>query len=375
MARRLLLLVGFTGGTLAAACTSEVRVERENPGRDFTCDRDTTDAVLVCTPVDATTGVCPEGAALDVAITTALGPCESEDPDFCWCDYYTEEVLCGPNPAMPDGECCYYAEVINSESCEGRPFVIDGAARTADSARRVDWSVAARPALDELDAETRRALADTWTEDALAEHASVASFARFIMELMSVGAPAELVADAQAALADEIRHAQLCFGLASAYAGRPVGPDVLPIAGSLDDRRDLATLTVAAFEEGCVNETLSALTALAARDRAADPAVRATLSEIGRDEVKHAELAWRFVAWAVKRDEAARQAVWAAVGRLAPFQPHPAVATGSARALVAHGRMSGPEHQRVLDDAIRDVVLPCTRGLLSPSATSSRVRA
>ena len=42
------------------------------------------------------------------------------------------------------------------------------------------------------------------------------------LELLAVGAPPNLLAGAQQAGLDEIRHAQACVGLASRYAGRPL---------------------------------------------------------------------------------------------------------------------------------------------------------
>ncbi len=51
------------------------------------------------------------------------------------------------------------------------------------------------------------------------EHASVAAFARLAIDRMIHGAPAELVDAAHVAARDEIRHAQQCYGIASAFAG------------------------------------------------------------------------------------------------------------------------------------------------------------
>jgi len=55
------------------------------------------------------------------------------------------------------------------------------------------------------------------------EHASIAAFARFSLQLLSLGAPAGLIDDCTRALGDETAHARLCFQLASAYAGRAIG--------------------------------------------------------------------------------------------------------------------------------------------------------
>lgn len=42
--------------------------------------------------------------------------------------------------------------------------------------------------------------------------------------------------------------------------------------------------------------------------------------------------------------------------------------------MTAHGRIAGREHQQVLDDAIREVVLPCTRALLAAKPSAPWVR-
>ena len=65
------------------------------------------------------------------------------------------------------------------------------------------------PDLTSLDSTTRAHIAQEWTAMGLAEHASVASFARFTLQLMAVGAPAELLHAAQLGAADEV----CCDGL------------------------------------------------------------------------------------------------------------------------------------------------------------------
>lgn len=301
------------------------------------------------------------------------GPCTDascwcyppEDPSFCGCSNRVYDVPCGPDPAMTD-RCCYYALVVTEEICEGRPFEIGGHARTATRCRRDDWSATlSPPAVAEMDAKIRRALADAWTADALAEHASIASFARFALELLAVGAPADLVRDAQRAAADEVRHAELCFALASAYAGEPVGPGALAIEGGLDERKSLADIAAATVREGCVNETLAALCARAACDAATDPVVRAALAEIADDESVHAALAWRFVAWAAAKDARAAAAVAAAfAGTVAGGSAYGGASHGHDIVLRAHGQLSAHERRAVVIAGLRDVVLPCARALL-----------
>jgi hypothetical protein len=140
------------------------------------------------------------------------------------------------------------------------------------------------------------------------EHASVASFARFTLHLLALGAPPELVGDAQRAIGDETEHARLAFGLASAFAGKPLGPGPLAIDGALDgfDLRDfVATL----IREGCVGETVAAIEAREALEHVTDPAVRSVLETIARDELRHAVLAWRTLGWVVSSGRADRELV------------------------------------------------------------------
>src|SRR6185369_11435722 len=100
-----------------------------------------------------------------------------------------------------------------------------------------------------------------WTRDGLFEHASVASFGRFALELLAAGAPAALVEDAHRAALDEVRHARLCFDLASAYAGEAIAPGAFPFEGRVEVTSDLASIASRAAREGCIGETIAAAVA------------------------------------------------------------------------------------------------------------------
>lgn len=144
----------------------------------------------------------------------------------------------------------------------------------------------------------QRAAAD-WARIAQLEHASIASFARFTMQLLAVGAPPQLVEASLRAGLDEVAHARATFGLASRYAGAPVGPGPLPLEGPVLGALDLASLATATVAEGCVNETIGALEAAEAAGRCEDPEVRAVLERIAEEEARHGELAWAFVRWSL----------------------------------------------------------------------------
>jgi hypothetical protein len=314
------------------------------------------------------------------AVLAALGECLPPNPEFCSCDYRVVEVPCGPDPAVR-GQCCYHAIVAQQRVCEGRPFVVRGEARKAGLARRNDWQrhgelwferVIDGLETDGLTADTRRKLAHAWGTVGLAEHASIASFARFVLELLHVGAPAEFVRRAQEALRDEIRHAELCFGIASAYAGEPIGPGPLPIEDAFEPR-NLAAIAASAALEGCINESVSALITAAARDAATDPGVHETLRRITEDENAHAALAWSFVAWACRQDQQAKNAVTRIFVNLHIDPTATTPGDLDTADLRAHGHLADAERARIARDALRDVVAPGAAALLKSTSSAESV--
>jgi hypothetical protein len=182
----------------------------------------------------------------------------------------------------------------------GRPFLVSGTERLARAMARADWHDTERPLpdLDALTATERLALAAHWQAAALMEHASIAAFARFTLQLLALGAPAELLEQVTMAIQDEQRHATTCFALASAFAGAPTGPGPLPISGCLS-AVDLESVTVTTFLEGCIGEMIAAVEARELALAAVDPVVRQTLARIAEDESHHAFLAWCFLRWAL----------------------------------------------------------------------------
>jgi hypothetical protein len=297
------------------------------------------------------------------------GECEGYDR-ACIRDTYgcglsssAEAIACGP--LTDSGECCY---VVVGYCPAGRPLIVDSVARVAEVVERDDWRAAPAPALDALDARTRAALADAWTREGLSEHASVASFARFVLQLLAVGAPAALVSEAQRAMADEIEHARLCFGLASAYAGTPLGPAALDISGVLSDSVDRRAIAIDVAREGAIAETVSAAIVAAARDAASDPAVKSALSRIAHEEAAHAALAWRYLAWAIATDREALGAALAPV--FADAARHVAVGAvtdlpGDDALLRAHGYLPLDERRRVARAVLGGVIAPAASALLS----------
>jgi hypothetical protein len=220
--------------------------------------------------------------------------CQAPEDDCADCGMNDGFMACqmqadGHRACTPSGVC-------------GRPFLVEDCARVASVVARGDWADGrlAGPRLDHLTADERATLAQHWTRMGQLEHASIAAFARFQLQLLALGAPPELVEACTQALADETAHTQLCFALASAYAGRALGPGPLDVDGSLNvtSLGDIVQLVIA---EGCFGETNAALEALEARDTATDPLIADTYARIAADEQRHAELAFRFVRWALEQ--------------------------------------------------------------------------
>jgi hypothetical protein len=207
----------------------------------------------------------------------------------------------------------------------GRPFLVQANARVAPVTTTQAWSCGkAKPRVDHLTTAERQALAAHWARMGQMEHASIAAFARFQLQLLALGAPCELVEACTQALGDETQHTKLCFDLASAYAGHAMGPGELDIWGSLTPT-SLADVVDLVLAEGCFGETSAAITALEAADLASDPLIVAAYTQIARDEQRHAELAFRFVRWALGRDHEAVTACIVSALTGGPISSSPAV--------------------------------------------------
>lgn len=233
------------------------------------------------------------------------------DADECRSDEDCDEAQCA---AEDDEDEIFACREMNCAI--GRPLSVEGGSRTAGCAPRGDWVGELVVGAGEVSGELRAALGAWWTDVAAMEHASVGSFARFTLELLSLGAPPELLAETQRAAADEVAHARLAYTLAGIWRGEAVGPGPLSLDG-VRPGADAAAILRALVEEACVGETLGAAEARAAASGVEDPALREALLGVAADEERHAALAWRTLRWMLKRDPslraAAREAFAAAV--------------------------------------------------------------
>jgi hypothetical protein len=266
-----------------------------------------------------------------------------------------------------DDACCYHW----FEYCSGRPLLGDHGPVVADVRPGAAWS---RPVLagvepTALAEELRHRIAQGFLDDALAEHASVAAFARATLELMAVGAPPGLLEQAQRAALDEIGHARLCFVLAAHHGGAAVEPGPLPVPAPRP--ASLPQLAADAFAEGCVGETIAALAAQRAARSVVDPAARDALAGLADDEARHAALAWSTVAWALEQGGAAvaeRLRRAAAALRPSPALSQPP-ADPHAAELAAHGRLDARAHALASHQAWEEIIDPMLSQLLAAAAS------
>jgi hypothetical protein len=125
------------------------------------------------------------------------------------------------------------------------------------------------------------------------EAASIDAFEVLAAELTAHRGPRPLIASARAAARDERRHAAVIGRLAARRGHRTPAARV-----SRSATRDIETIARENAVEGCVRETYAALLAGRQAFTAADPAIRAAMIGIARDETGHAALAWAVDAWA-----------------------------------------------------------------------------
>ncbi|MCB9780702.1 MAG: ferritin-like domain-containing protein [Alphaproteobacteria bacterium] len=336
-----------------------------------------------CLPVAAAGHAIDHNRCVDAACTTgadcASGACGvSTYHDGCGWDIQltcrTGSDLCRSSDECADYEYCsvptYYGGsewTCNGPNCDiGRPLLVGGVARTAATVAVVGggsgggWSGAeAGPQPPEA-----ALLAAHWGRVAAMEHASVASFARFTLQLMALGAPPDLLAEAHAAGLDEIRHAQRTYGLAARFGGGAVGPGPLSLSG-VEVQTDRAEVVRSLVAEACVGETLGVAEAHAALQACEDEGVRAVLEEILADEQRHATLAWKTLRWLLAEDAALVEVARAAADEaLAALTARRSEAPG----VPAFGMPSGPQRHAARVAAAEGLVRPLLAAVLGEEA-------
>lgn len=242
----------------------------------------------------------------------------------------------------------------------GRPFVVNGRPRRAEVFDAAGWC----PEAPQTDApsDEQRCAAELWRHAGVANHASVASFARFTLQLLALGAPAEMVTRATQATTDVVRHAESCFAIAGYLDGEVTGPGPLDTRDAYTGQESLYEVVLGAVEEGCFAETLAAAEARAASDATTDPWIAEILWGIAEDESRHAALAWRFVHWAIELDPSLAVPVRARLAR----PKVGSLASPTIEDLSRFGILPVATRQALHEEVWTRVILPCVDRLPLP---------
>jgi hypothetical protein len=316
------------GPPSVAAAIWSVTYPLTSPGPTQWCTKEGTAQCLLASQVQPTAGTavsknlsnCP--VARPVACSCAHKNCPRSDALAC--SQPLLEKMSSLQRRLGRGEaCCYEVDVNCGYPGEGRPLLGGTGPVVAGAVLRDDWT---SPALAQDPARD-------WTHTAALEHASIASFAVLSLDLMALGAPAHLLRGAHLAALDEIAHAEYAFAMASPE-GKRLGPGPLPIPARPSPT--LAGLAVESLRDGCFGETAAALSLQRRAERSSDLAQAKILATMAEDELRHAELAFAIVAWAVRQGgDAVLHAVSAEAAKLDPHQVTLEVVVPCVRALQA----------------------------------------
>lgn len=314
-----------------------------------------------CVSADCTTGAECESGTCELSLY--YNGCKHKAVLAC----RTAADECATAVDCPGGTCAFddYAGAWTCQylSCIfGRPLVIEGALRVAKASPGGEWLIQVDVAHD-LSTECVAKLGAYWADVAALEHASVASFARFTLELLAVGGPPDLVADTQRAALDEVEHAQLAWSLASAYLGRQVGPGPLRV-DDVAPARSIELMVASLVREGCVGETLGAAEAELMAEAAGQSGLGRALRKVAGDEQRHAALAWRTLQWLITRhgEQVRVAALRAATEAQAELTTHP---PNSVTERAANpGLLSETERTTLRRETFDRVIRPILTGIL-----------
>ena len=133
-------------------------------------------------------------------------------------------------------------------------------------------------------------------ETAALEAAAIVAFDELASSLRQFGAPADLIARAQVAKADEVRHAAVMSAHAMHYGWDVSLPATVERAAA-PSYASLFDLALHNAREGCINETYGAMVAMHQAQNAHDAELRSSLAQIADDEVSHAQWSHDVDAW------------------------------------------------------------------------------
>ncbi len=175
---------------------------------------------------------------------------------------------------------------VYAKDPEGRP-VLD--LRREAALRRPDLHD-----LPELTGAERQLAIRTWRGRMVNEHLSARVWAALVGQLVAAAAPPQLIAEAAEAVADELRHAELCGGVVLALGGSPVAR--LTELEEIPDHAGAGPLEAVlrnVVSVGCMSETVAVSIIRAEHAEIQGTVLGGVLARILADEIAHARFGWR----------------------------------------------------------------------------------
>jgi hypothetical protein len=352
----------------------------------------------VCACVYGSTGQCIPSSCSDGSECGASNECEFASFDT-FCDSDTRVACRTPDDECNTSEQCDNSESFNPAICHpntdtwvcleveecsvGRPILEDEKAQVALSIESRGW-IDSELKIHELTQELSMQLGAHWLKIAELEHSSVASFNRFSLQLMHLGAPAHLVLETQKAGYDEVLHAQKAYQIASRFLGKAMGPGPFTALNSTLDF-DKQVIINQLIDEACFGETLGVAEVREAIQWTHDEEIRKHLIQVEEDESRHAQLAWSTLSWLVdqsaqtqneaehyvslekirSRFEQRAKSFFAEEGSSSMTKDTNVQEQGNL--LEYYGYLSRSKQRAIHLKAYQDVILPCVETLLGSS--------
>lgn len=210
----------------------------------------------------------------------------------------------------------------------------------------------------QLSEEERQLIAEGWKKAALAEHASIASFSRFTLQLLHLGAPANLVSASITAANDEVKHTIMCLDMVHYWTGQKIGPSGLELA-NLSHDFDVSSIVYGTLSEGCIGETIAAEIAVRGVSLSEDDKTREILSQIAIEEQCHADLAWNFLHWASEKYNGLKEQIhdWFKLLEADTYKLKPKISEQDGL-LCQYGIIKGQERHDIVFESFKNIISP-----------------
>jgi len=162
---------------------------------------------------------------------------------------------------------------------------------------------------------TQRVRAE-WRARIAAEYTSAAVTHNLVLWLIQAGAPPDLIYDGLAIVTDELVHSRMSAEVYAA-AGGTEAPAIDQNALGLHRAGELpADIVRAAVRVFCLGETVAVPLFSHLREACTQPAARAALDRILKDEVRHRDFGWDLLDWCIASDAGVPARVEAALPQM-----------------------------------------------------------